>query len=698
MRILIHPLPETGHINPTFWLADALSRRGHEVVYTSVLDHQHSIEARGYRCFALHRDAIPKGRLPELARLPSQEHNDAWNAIRQSITLDYMSGDIELCVRAIEPAVIIADIIIMSPLQLVAHRLGIPCLQFSTSLSQRCDEIPPLTSDIDLDSGWFERQSASWEASCLGLSVDGVSVAGLLADMPLFDRFGYPRHHIHFHGTFCMILNSFPEIVLCPSAFDLPREQGETPTYVAPAIDLQRDEQVSEHLQSFVEPERPLVYASLGSLPERYPESLRFMQAMIEMMCTRPEWRAILVTGRLSLPQRLLEQMSSNILVMARAPQVWVLQRAAVFVTHAGLGSIREAITTHTPVVAVPQQYDQFGNSTRVLFHGMGRRVSAELIDGYRLTACIEHILKHDDTYAKRLERLDRACLSDIDATNACVLVERLQRESHQDRKPSIITEDEAWLEREPTVLDSDAPTKRHDVRVSTSLTPHATTTDEQISTACRGWLFVVDATFADDIEAGTEAMTAASDLAKALDRARGAVLARVEFSGGVSRHGRLLVGPVWRCHWTRDLTEPLYDYARWCAEQVLCAQSDIEPALVSVFRSHLERYHRRRLAGAGDDTLADLRREAFRHATHWWHLGFGAVPSAMESAAQTAAQKAQQCAIHLFARRAIGGGSGTQESANRYTRAYLEQRRRFASVLQRHSESRMQTVREYAG
>jgi UDP:flavonoid glycosyltransferase YjiC (YdhE family) len=57
-------------------------------------------------------------------------------------------------------------------------------------------------------------------------------------------------------------------------------------------------------------------------------------------------------------------------------PQLRVLAEADVFITHAGFGSIKEAIYYGVPMLAYPldPHYDQNGNALKLEYHGLGLR------------------------------------------------------------------------------------------------------------------------------------------------------------------------------------------------------------------------------------------------------------------------------------------------------------------------------------
>lgn len=62
----------------------------------------------------------------------------------------------------------------------------------------------------------------------------------------------------------------------------------------------------------------------------------------------------------------------SNVELHEWVPQLAVLGRASVFVTHAGMGGCSEGLYQGVPMVAVPQAVDQFGNAAMLEALGVG--------------------------------------------------------------------------------------------------------------------------------------------------------------------------------------------------------------------------------------------------------------------------------------------------------------------------------------
>ncbi|WP_345271505.1 glycosyltransferase [Nibrella viscosa] len=73
---------------------------------------------------------------------------------------------------------------------------------------------------------------------------------------------------------------------------------------------------------------------------------------------------------------RAWHQQPDHVHFFSRVPQLQVLQQANVFITHGGLGSVKESIYYEVPMLVYPldPHYDQPGNALKVEHHGLGLR------------------------------------------------------------------------------------------------------------------------------------------------------------------------------------------------------------------------------------------------------------------------------------------------------------------------------------
>src|SRR4029077_16875639 len=96
-----------------------------------------------------------------------------------------------------------------------------------------------------------------------------------------------------------------------------------------------------------------------------------------------------------------LERITPNTIVVRIAPQIELLKRAVLCITHAGLNTALEALAQGVPMVAIPIGYDQPGVAARIAYHGVGEFVEIGNLTARHLSELIRKVLK-DSSYRDR--------------------------------------------------------------------------------------------------------------------------------------------------------------------------------------------------------------------------------------------------------------------------------------------------------
>ncbi|MHA5053206.1 macrolide family glycosyltransferase [Streptomyces sp. SD15] len=116
----------------------------------------------------------------------------------------------------------------------------------------------------------------------------------------------------------------------------------------------------------------PVLYASLGTVFNADPQLLRtFATALAPLGGT-----VVISTGQTD-PDA-LGPLPTNVLARRSVPQLEVLARAALFVTHGGMNSANEAMYAGVPLLVVPQGADQPMVARRVVELGAGLSIRTE--------------------------------------------------------------------------------------------------------------------------------------------------------------------------------------------------------------------------------------------------------------------------------------------------------------------------------
>jgi MGT family glycosyltransferase len=174
-----------------------------------------------------------------------------------------------------------------------------------------------------------------------------------------------------FRGTY-EPLSELPELILCPREFDFPgAARKKNCYYIEASIDLERRDAPFPWHE--VEGGQPLVYCSLGSQSHLIEGSGAFFRALVEAFAADPRRQLVLAVGS-NFKVEEFRPAPPNVLVVNTAPQLEILKRASVMLSHGGFNSVKEAIYFGVPMVLFPLIRDHPAIAARVAYHGLGLR------------------------------------------------------------------------------------------------------------------------------------------------------------------------------------------------------------------------------------------------------------------------------------------------------------------------------------
>jgi MGT family glycosyltransferase len=103
-----------------------------------------------------------------------------------------------------------------------------------------------------------------------------------------------------------------------------------------------------------------------------------------------------------------LQELPGDPLVVGYAPQLELLKKATLTITHAGMNTTLECLTNGVPMVAIPITHDQPGVAARIAWTGAGEFVPLSRLSVPRLRGAIQRVLTQD-SYKKNAIRLQEA-------------------------------------------------------------------------------------------------------------------------------------------------------------------------------------------------------------------------------------------------------------------------------------------------
>jgi len=170
---------------------------------------------------------------------------------------------------------------------------------------------------------------------------------------------------------------------------------------------------------------KPLIYASLGTLVNGLGHVYK---TILEAVGKLSDVQVVLSIGR-HIDLAGLEPIPQNTTVVRTAPQIELLERTRLCITHAGLNTTLESLAHGVPMVAIPIAYDQPGISARIAYHGVGEFVDLDSLSVTNLSELIRKVLTNG-SYADRARYFKEVIAKTRGLDVAADVVERVLQET----------------------------------------------------------------------------------------------------------------------------------------------------------------------------------------------------------------------------------------------------------------------------
>ena len=198
---------------------------------------------------------------------------------------------------------------------------------------------------------------------------------------------GLSSEHRAFDTPFTRLFENVPELVLAPLEFELlPKVRQPHQHYLGLCIREGRaDTELDAHfaqqwpvIMTRKQTGERIIYCSFGTFyqgPDR--TLLTFIENLLDAVGQLDKVQLICSVNQLVIETvKAWHYQPDCVHFFNRVPQLQVLQQTDVFITHGGLGSIKESIYYGVPMMVYPldAHYDQPGNALKVEHHGLGLR------------------------------------------------------------------------------------------------------------------------------------------------------------------------------------------------------------------------------------------------------------------------------------------------------------------------------------
>ncbi len=386
----------SGHLNPMTTLGHELKQRGHRVTLVGTLDAQAKVLAAGLEFRSIGEVEFPAGSSTDsLAKLGQLSGFEAFRytiELFQKSTVTWLQkGPSVLQNAGIEFLLIDQTAFGGST---VAQSLGIPFISVCCALMLNQDPyVPPSNTGWSYHPHWlaYLRNQVGYEL--IGRLVQ--SIRELVAEYRQQQNLPPFRHPNEAYSQLAQLCQQ-------PAEFEFPRKSLPacfhfTGPYSHPA---------SREPASFPFDRltgKLLIYASLGTVQNRL---LGTFETIAEA-CQGLDVQLVIALGGGYVPDS-LPALPGDPLVVGYAPQLELLQRAALTITHAGMNTTLESLGNGVPMVAIPIANDQPGVAARIAWTGTGEVIPLKRLNCARLRSAIDRVLT-ENTYKNNALRLQAA-------------------------------------------------------------------------------------------------------------------------------------------------------------------------------------------------------------------------------------------------------------------------------------------------
>lgn len=325
-KILFLMRPEKGHLNSSLKIAKTLKSRGHKVIYLQLFEWEEYVRNEGFEFAPLFGEFFPKGyqvhrdySVPLFVQL--SKFVQQLTASQDRTTLDLLKEEMNNVLETVQPELLIMDSYLAIPLMPAMPHHMPPCILLNSTV------VDPYTKTA----------------------------------------FSY--------------VSGMTTLFLCPQEFNLPHEQR-LPQYrhVEASCDLNRKETAAFPWDR-IDESKKLVYCALGSqshwshegadLAAKQRNIQKFLQAVISALSDRTDCQLVMAMGICLRPED-FHSVPANAVLVNEAPQLAVLKKADLAITHGGLNSVKECIFFGVPMLVFPVTKEQAANAARIVFNKIG--------------------------------------------------------------------------------------------------------------------------------------------------------------------------------------------------------------------------------------------------------------------------------------------------------------------------------------
>ncbi|NEP22760.1 glycosyltransferase [Moorena sp. SIO3I6] len=386
----------SGHLNTMTPLGYELKQRGHRVTVFGIEDAQPKVLAAGLEFQVIGKSDFPKGATKDI--FTQLGNLSGFKAFQY--TINWIVNVAKMSLRDAPDVIKAAGIELLLVDQAypaggtIADYLDIPFVTVCSALIlNREMSVPPFSTSWNYDPSW--RVLLRNRVGYALLSLMGKSLENVINDYR-------QQWNLSPYDNVNQYSSQLAQLSHQPAEFEFPRT--ELPScfhFTGPYSNPASREPAPFPYEKLTG--QPLIYASMGTLQNR----LLWIFQMIADACVGLDAQLVIALGGGATPESLPE-LPGNTLVVGYAPQLELLQKATLTITHAGMNTTLESLSNGVPMVAIPITNDQPGVAARIAWTGTGEVIPLKKLSVEKLQKAIKLVLT-EDSYKKNALRLQEA-------------------------------------------------------------------------------------------------------------------------------------------------------------------------------------------------------------------------------------------------------------------------------------------------
>ncbi len=418
MKLALVSVRVPAHLYTMTTLARTMQSRGHEVSVIGIPDTAAYVQGMHVPFIPFCQEEYPLGSLQaSMKQLGQLEGAAALAFTMQSVTgtLRAALQSLPEVLRKLAPDCVILDAV-QADLSLVPMQLGIPFIHVTCALPlDLSGATPPCTHP------WPYEDTPEARAR----NLEAVQQVNRLFEPVRAVAQQYAQQHslqVDWHDPYATISKRL-WITQTPAAFDFPGH-GWPPQFRHAGPHHSREGMATIDFPWEKLSGKPLIYASMGTLQngKKY-----VFQTIADAVRELPETQLVLSIGP-AIQAEALHNLPAGTVVVNRAPQIELMQRAVLCINHAGLNSVLESLQFGVPMVCIPVTNDQPGVAARVAYTRTGAVLPIAELATERLRQLIRKVLA-EPSYRANAQRLQREIEAEDGLNTAAGLIENAMAE-----------------------------------------------------------------------------------------------------------------------------------------------------------------------------------------------------------------------------------------------------------------------------